>query len=99
MNVLQLWLSKASIPQRDKLIKLSKTTLGGLRQLSGAYRTKGKLHATPELAALVEKAGAKVHSEGLPILHREFLCPACNKCELAAIARGVQNERAAQVLK
>jgi NAD-dependent dihydropyrimidine dehydrogenase PreA subunit len=97
MNVLQTWLANASIPQRDKLIKLSRTTLGGLRQLAGAYRTNGKVHATPELAALVEKAAAKI--DVLPVIHREDLCPACGKCELAKTARYVQNERAAQVPK
>lgn len=90
MNILQTWLKEATIPERNKLIKLAKTTLGGLRQLVGAYRTGGKLHATPELAALVEKAAAKIHHEGLPIVKREDLCPACGKCELAKIARAAQ---------
>ena len=87
MNILQTWLKEATIPERNKLIKLAKTTLGGLRQLAGAYRSKGKLHATPELAAIVEKAVFRVRREGLPEVKREDLCPACGKCDLAKVAR------------
>lgn len=89
MNVLQNWLKEATIPQRERLIKYAKTTLGGLRQLAGAYRTGGKVHATPELAAAIEKASIKVGGE-LPAIKREDLCLACGKCELAKIAREVQ---------
>lgn len=90
MNILQSWLQAATIPERNKLIKFAKTSLGGLRQLAGAYRTKGKIRATPEVAAAVEKAAAKIHHEGLPVIKREDLCPACGKCELAKIARSVK---------
>ena len=89
-NILQSWLKEATLAERDKLIKFVKTTLGGLRQLAGAYRTGGKVHATPEMAAAVEKASIKLYRDGLPHVRREDLCPACGKCELAKIARAVQ---------
>ena len=101
MNKLQSWIAAASIPQRDRLVRLAKTTLGSLHQLAGAYRTNGKLRATPELAAAVEKAAFKISiaDESLPVIHREDLCPACGKCELAKIARSSMAEGTAKVQK
>lgn len=96
-NVMQAWLKEATVAERSTLIKLAKTTLGSLRQLIGAYRTKGKLRASPEMAIALEKAASKVHREGLPPIRREDLCPACGKCELAKIARAHQADVAAMV--
>ena len=56
------------------------TTTAGLHQMAHAYRGKGKLSLTPDLAARVEAA------TGGAVL-REQSCVACGRCELAKKAR------------
>ena len=56
------------------------TSPAGLHQLSHAYRTKGVLSLTADLAARVEVA-----TSGAVL--REQCCQACGKCDLARKAR------------
>ena len=58
------------------------TSPAGLHQLSHAYRTKGVLSLTADLAARVEAA-----TDGAVL--REQCCQACGKCDLARKARDV----------
>lgn len=58
------------------------TTPAGLHQIAHAYRTKGVLSLTPDLAARIEAA------TGGAVL-REQCCVACGGCDLAAKARAL----------
>lgn len=79
MNALRAWLKQATPAQRAQLVKLAKTTPGALHQLAGAYRTKGVLRASPELARRIEIATKKI---GVTI-KRTDLAPVCKRCEFA----------------
>lgn len=83
MNKLKTWLATATVPERNKLVRLAGTTLGALRQAAGGYRNKGKVSTTPDFARRIEQAAVKVHREGLPEIKRADLCIACSKCEYA----------------
>jgi len=82
-NKIRQWLDKATVPERNKLVRLAGTTLGALRQKAGGYRNGGKLSTTPELAKSIELAAAKIHRDGLPVLKRTDMCVACSRCEFA----------------
>ncbi len=89
-NPLTEWLSKATIPQREQLIKLAGTTKGSLHQAAKAYRTGGALRITPDLAMRLEKASLKIDVS--PHLRREDLSPACSKCDLAKNCRKAMSQ-------
>jgi len=76
VNPFRRWWNAASPEQKKRLARRASTTVSSLHQLAGSYRTKGKLHASPELARRIEIA-----SRGA--LKRTELCPACGRCELA----------------
>lgn len=82
-NAMRRWLEAATRDDLDKLAKLAKTTVGTIRQLSGAYRTGGVPSATPELARRLDIASQKMARADLPPIAREELCPACSECEYA----------------
>jgi len=78
----------ATAEQKQRLAKLARTTLGTLYQLAGGYRTKGKVHASPELARRIEIATGKFREEfPTPILRSE-LAPVCHHCEYAKRCEG-----------
>lgn len=56
------------------------TSPAGLHQMAHAYRTKGVLSLTADLAARVEAATGGA-------VKREDCCVACGKCDLAKKAR------------
>lgn len=80
-NALRTWLDQATKPQAERLAKLSKTSLGTLRQIAGGYRTDGEARTTPEMARNIELASARISA--LPLIPREALCPACAQCEFS----------------
>jgi len=80
-------MTAATPKERKRLAALAKTTLGNLQQLAGAYRTEGRANLDSDLARRVEVATNKMHREGLPVLGREALSPACAKCEFAKACR------------
>jgi len=82
-NKIRQWLDAATVPERNKLVRGARTTLGALRQKAGGYRNGGKVSLSPELARRVEIAAAKVKRDGLPELKRTEMCGACARCELA----------------
>ncbi len=78
---LALWLRTANKKERTALAKRARTTVGQLQQLAGGHRM-----ASAALAARIEKAvGDATHA--LPAVRRESLCPACDACEFAKLAR------------
>lgn len=81
MNKLQKWLLAATPEEKAKLAELAGMSVAVLRQIAGAYRTKGQLRTTPETARELELAARKIARKGLPELLRENLCPACQQCE------------------
>lgn len=84
MHPLIRWMNKATAPQKRALATLAGTSVATLRQIAGGYRTKGKPHASPELARRIEIGTVKlapVHK--LPVVLRTDLCPACSVCEFA----------------
>lgn len=88
LNPLRRWMLDATPLEKQRLAVLAKTTLGTLRQASGAYRTEGELRMDPDLARRIEKATEKLQREGLDALRREQLSPACARCEFAKACRG-----------
>lgn len=82
-NKIRQWLDKATIPERNKLVRGAGTTLGALRQKAGGYRNGGRVSMSPRLARRVELAAKKIHREGLPELKRAELCADCGACEFA----------------
>lgn len=88
-NKMRGWLECATRGELDKLAHHAKTTIGTIRQISGGYRTGGEARATPEVARNIELASIKVSREGLPIIFREELCPACRVCEYSQQKRPV----------
>lgn len=90
MNALQSWLYKATPQQRRELAEKAGTTTASLHQASKAYRTKGVLRITPDLAARLEKASLSIAIT--PSLRREDLSPACSACDLAAKCRGQHSQ-------
>lgn len=88
-NALRVWMSAATPKERLRLASLATTTLGNLQQLAGAYRTSGKANLDSDLARRVELATVRMAREGLPVLAREALSPACSKCEFARACRKV----------
>lgn len=66
--------------QRKALAAKIGTSPAGLHQMAHAYRSKGILSLTPDLARRVEEATGKA-------VLREQCCAACGKCDLAAKAR------------
>lgn len=80
-NRMREWIEAATRNELTKLAKVSKRTVGTIRQIAGGYRTDGKAQVTPEVARDIEIATIKVQREGLPIVRREDLCPACARCE------------------
>lgn len=87
-NALRIWMTAATPKERKRLAALTGTTLGNLQQQAGGYRTEGRANLDADLARRVEVATAKMHREGLPVLGREALSPACSKCEFAKKCRG-----------
>lgn len=87
MNKMRQWLEAATREEFEKLAALTKRTIGTLRQIAGAYRTKGIAHTTPEVAREIELATIKLQRKGLPVVRREDLCPACARCEFLTKAR------------
>ena len=83
MNVLQRWLSAATPPERDALVRGSGISLATLRQMAGAYRTEGVLRMLPGPARRIELTAHRIWRSGLPVLRRSALCPACGGCEYA----------------
>jgi len=87
MNPFRKWWSAATPAQKRRLARLAKTTVGSLHQLAGSYRTKGVLHASPELARRIEIGAYKMArmpgQPAMPQLLRTELCPACGRCEFA----------------
>jgi hypothetical protein len=82
-NKMREWLECATRDELDKLARYAKTTVGTIRQISGGYRTDGAASTTPEVARSIELASTKLLREGLPLIPRESLCPACAQCEYA----------------
>jgi hypothetical protein len=83
MNVLQKWMACATPQEKSKLAIHSKISRGALQWLAGGYRTAGKVQASPEVARRIEIASKRIQREGLPVIRREELCPACARCEYA----------------
>ena len=73
-------MDQASAAEKRALALAAGTSYDSLHQMAKAYRTGGYLRITPEMARKLELA-----SKG--VLHREELCPACGRCELASLAR------------
>lgn len=88
-NVLQAWMLAATADEKQALAKRAKTTYGTLRQAAGAYRTSGALRLDADLARRLELAAFQLQRDGLPVLRREDMAPACAKCEFAKICRGL----------
>ena len=86
-NAMRVWMTSATPKERKRLASLAKTTLGNLQQLAGAYRTEGRANLDSDLARRVEIATEKMQREGLPVLARESLSPACSRCEFAKQCR------------
>lgn len=80
-NKLRKWLDAASADEIKNVAKAADVTVPTLRQIAGAYRTEGVVHARPETAQAITKAISKFHREGLPNVSQEDLCPACKKCD------------------
>lgn len=87
-NSLRTWLRAATPKEREKLATLASTTIGSLNQFAGAYRTGGLLNVDADMARRIELATVKLQREGLPVVARESLSPACAKCEFAKTCRG-----------
>jgi hypothetical protein len=86
-NGMRVWLEAATREELDKLGSISKRTVATIRQIAGGYRTKGAARTTPEVARDIELATIKMQRQGLPIVRREDLCPACAKCEYMKAAK------------
>lgn len=87
MNLLQKWMACATPQEKLRLARLAKTSIGTLRQIAGGYKTNGALHVESDLARRIEVASTKIIRDGLPLLKREALSPACAKCEFAKACR------------
>lgn len=84
-------MNAATAEQKQRLAKLARTTLGTLYQLAGGYRTKGKVHASPELARRIEIATHKMFRDTTNIpdyITRSELAPVCARCEYAKRCEG-----------
>lgn len=79
-NPLLDYTSHLTADQKRELAAAVGTTPAGLHQIAHAYRTKGVLSLTPDLAARIEAA-----TSGAVL--REQSCAACGRCELAVKAR------------
>jgi len=88
-NPLRVWMTAATPKERLRLASLAKTTLGNLQQVAGGYRTAGAVVLDSDLACRIEAATEKMARDGLPILAREALSPACSKCSFAKKCRAV----------
>lgn len=86
-NKMREWLEQATREELDKLARYAKTTVGTIRQIAGGYRTEGEARTIPELARSIELASVKLARDGLPVILRDDLCPACAKCEYCKAAR------------
>jgi hypothetical protein len=89
-NALKEWMAKATPQEKKYLATLAETTLPGLRQAAGAFRTNGAISLTAEFARRLELASKIIHdlNENLPVLKREQLCLACSTCEYAKRCNG-----------
>lgn len=79
-NAMRRWVDAANPTELIKLAKLSKTTVGTLRQIAGAYRTKGVARTTPAVAQAISAASVKTERDGLPRIVQGDLCPSCAEC-------------------
>lgn len=77
----------ATAEQKRRLAKLADTTMGTLYQLAGGYRTKGRVHASPELARRIEIASEKILNPAGSLMRGE-LSEACRLCEYAKKCEG-----------
>lgn len=91
-NVLQRWVGRATLDELKQMATLAGTSVEVIRQTANAYRKKGQLSTTPELAKKIEQAAAKLHRDNLPVITREMLSPACKACDLAKQCRKTQRE-------
>jgi hypothetical protein len=80
------WWRTAHKKDKERLAKLSGTTVGQLGQLAGGHRS-----ASPESARRIEIASAKIAAATtLPVVLRSDLCAACGACEYAKRCEGVK---------
>jgi hypothetical protein len=84
-NKLQVWMDRASAVEKLQLAQKAGTTLATLRQIAGAYRTKGALSVSPGMAGKIEVATTEMAAQNkrLPIVLRIHLCSECAACPLA----------------
>jgi hypothetical protein len=85
-NILLRWWDHATPDEKRALAAGCDTSVAALHQAAHAYRTKGIVSLSPELARKIEIYAKEVPGR-LPKLRREDLCPACAQCELAVRAR------------
>lgn len=82
---MRTWMAKASADDKHRLASLAGTSVGTLYQIAGGYRDPDQLpRISAELAGRLETASRAAEFNGLPVLRRDKLCPACAKCPYAA---------------
>lgn len=92
MNTLQRWMRAATPEEKQQLAGLAGTTVGTLKQVAGAYRTKGKLSVSPELAANIALGTFTLYRKGLHLVSVEQLSPTCAGCSFLKRCRAQEKK-------
>lgn len=101
MNMLKVWMRKATAEEQEDLAKRSGTTRGMLYHYANSDNTSrrqkpNERRPSAERAAELERASHEMHRENpaLPKLYRTDLAEACQHCEYAQKCLGKNAVRA-----
>lgn len=85
MNQMQMFMSAASVGEKQRLAALAKTTIGTLHQIAGSYRSEGVPQVRSGLAGRIQNGVNELRrkNKNLPTVLRTDLSAECRECEYA----------------